>query len=172
MLHPWFVSGFCESEATFTYSKAGKGYNLYFSLRQKSENRHIIEELRRFFANSGNIYLTPSSKERGLTGRGGYLGEPSESFSGQGVHLGRVDLPRVKHNLSSFRSVYYRVVRLEELAIIIDHFDRYPLQGKKQEVYGLWRQMWLHKKEHYRDPDNVLLKRVAEQLSSLNRKGA
>ena len=56
MLDPWYVTGFCDGEAAFTYSRAGGSFNLYFSIRQREDNRHIVEEIQRFFNFIGEIY--------------------------------------------------------------------------------------------------------------------
>jgi hypothetical protein len=60
----------------------------------------------------------------------------------------------------------YRVTHREELIVIVDHFDRYPLHTKKRECYEIWRQMVLLKRK-FRNPDRDLLDALAAQLSSL-----
>ena len=68
-------------------------------------------------------------------------------------------------------SAYYRVTKVDELLIIIDHFDRYPLQSeKKRTAYGVWREMVMHKSENYRNINYDTLRALAEKLSSLNSK--
>jgi hypothetical protein len=138
MLNPWYVSGFCDGEAAFTYSKSAETFALYFSIKQRGENRRLIEEIQQYFHNVGNIYL----------------GKDSTS----------------SQNRDFFKpSVFYRVTKINELKVIIDHFDRYPLQSKKKlEAYGVWRQMVLYKLENYRDIDYNKLKTLAEKLSGLN----
>jgi hypothetical protein len=138
MLNPWYVTGFCDGEAAFTYSRAGGSFGLYFSIRQREDNRQIIEDIRQHFNNVGNIYL---GKEVSPT----------------------------KNSGSSRPSVYYRVTRVDELKTIIEHFDKYPLQSKKKiEAYLVWRQMVVHKLEHYRDINYDILRELAEKLSGLN----
>lgn len=56
MLDPWFVTGFCDGEAAFTYSRAGGAYNIYFSIRERENNRVIVEEIYKFFRYAGSIY--------------------------------------------------------------------------------------------------------------------
>ncbi len=66
-------------------------------------------------------------------------------------------------------AAYYRVTRIGELKIIVDHFDKYPLQSnKKQEAYQVWRQMVIYKLHNYRDIDYDKLRVLAEKLSNLN----
>lgn len=55
MLTPWYVTGFCEGEAAFTYSRHGKGVELYFAIKSNAEDRSLIEQLRDFFG-VGHIY--------------------------------------------------------------------------------------------------------------------
>lgn len=62
---------------------------------------------------------------------------------------------------------YYRVSHRDELVVIVDHFDRYPLRTKKREGYEIWRTMVLLKRK-FRDPDRELLDNLAAKLSSLS----
>ena len=65
--------------------------------------------------------------------------------------------------------IYYRVTKINQLQVIIDHFDKYPLQSKKKlETYNLWREMAIHKVENYRKADYDKLRALAEKLSGLN----
>ncbi len=63
-----------------------------------------------------------------------------------------------------YAEAYYRVTRREELMVIVDHFDRHPLQSTKREVYELWREMVIAKQD-FRRPDRELLDRLADQIS-------
>ncbi|MCD5401520.1 LAGLIDADG family homing endonuclease [candidate division NPL-UPA2 bacterium] len=54
-LDPWFVTGFCNGEASFTYSRTGRGINLYFSLKQREGGKEVVEKIRLFFR-AGKIY--------------------------------------------------------------------------------------------------------------------
>lgn len=138
MLTPWYVTGLCDGEAAFTYSRTGSAFGLYFSIKQRNDNRQIIEEIREYFSFVGNIYY---GKEREQTKNSG-LSKPY---------------------------AYYRVTKINELKIIIGHFDKYPLQSKKKlEVYNVWRQMVIYKLENYRNTDYDKLRALAEKLSSLN----
>ncbi len=56
MLNPWYVTGFCDGEAAFTYSRASGSFGLYFSIRQREDNRKILEEIQEFFGGIGLIY--------------------------------------------------------------------------------------------------------------------
>ena len=138
MLNPWFITGFCDGVASFTYSKTGGTFVLYFSIRQQESNQQIIEEIQRYFNGIGRIY---TSKET-ASGKNGYFAKPT---------------------------TYYRVTKIDELKIILDHFERYPLQSKKKlETYNLWRQMVLHKLDNYRSADHNKLQGLADKLSHLS----
>jgi hypothetical protein len=138
MLTPWYVTGFCDGEAAFTYSRSGGSFGLYFSIRQREDNRQIIEEIHQYFSYVGNLYR------------------------------GKEALPTKNSGLTN-PSIYYRVNRINELKVIIDHFDKYPLQSKKKlEAYNVWRQMVMYKLENYRNIDYDKLRALAEKLSSLN----
>jgi hypothetical protein len=56
-LDPWFISGFADAEAAFTFSRSGNGFALYFSVRQRHDNREIIEKIQRYFRGVGKIYF-------------------------------------------------------------------------------------------------------------------
>ncbi len=64
--------------------------------------------------------------------------------------------------------LYYRVSRHNELLPIVDHFDRYPLQGHKREVFGVWREM-VEIKSRFRHPDRERLDELARRLTSLTK---
>lgn len=55
MLNPWYVTGFCEGEAAFTYSKGGKGLVLYFAIKTSADDTDLICRIRDFFG-VGEIY--------------------------------------------------------------------------------------------------------------------
>lgn len=135
MTDPWYVTGLCDGEAAFTYSRNAGAFNIYFSLRQRADNRNIVEKIQEFFDYAGAIYAS-----KGTEGT-------KQQFS-----------------------VYYRVAKVAELKRIIDHFDKYPLQGKKQDAYLVWRKMAMHKIDNYRDTDYDTLRALAAELTSLNQK--
>ncbi len=63
--------------------------------------------------------------------------------------------------------LYYRVSRHDELLPVVDHFDRYPLQGHKREAFGVWREM-VEIKSRFRQPNRERLDELARRLSSLS----
>jgi hypothetical protein len=140
MIDPWYVTGFCDGEAAFTFSRSGASYGVYFSIRQRADNEQIIEEIYQFFNCVGRLYITTGSAPTQKSG----LTQPT---------------------------IYYRVTKNEELGVIVDHFDKYPLQSvKKQGAYKTWREMVIYKKEHYRDIDYNTLRKLADTLAQLNSK--
>lgn len=137
-LDPWYVSGFCDGEAAFTYSRMGGSFALYFAVKQREANRQIVENIQQYFNYIGKIYVSKES-----------MPTPNSGFSRA--------------------SAYFRVTRIEELKVVLDHFDKYPLQSdKKQAAYNVWRQMVLYKLENYRDIEYDKIRVLAEKLSELN----
>ncbi len=137
-LDPWYISGFCDGEAVFTYSRMGGSFALYFAIRQREDNRQIVEDIQQYFNYIGKIYV---SKESALTKNSGF----------------------------SKASAYFRVTRIDELKVVLGHFDKYPLQSnKKKAAYNAWRQMVLYKLENYRDIEYDKIRVLAEKLSELN----
>lgn len=138
MLDPWYVTGFADGEAAFTYSRAGGSFGLYFSVKQREDNRQIVEEIHNFFNNVGQIYRGKESS-----------GAPK--------------------NGSTKPYAYYRVTKSSELQIIVEHFDKFPLQSEKKfGAYKVWREMVVYKKENYRKINYDHLSALAGKLSSLN----
>lgn len=95
------------------------------------------------------------------------LEEIQRYFSSVG-HIYRVTDPRP----TAGPKVYYRVTHLEELQVIIRHFDRYPPRGWKAKGYALWRRMVTLKYERYGHPPHEEIIELAHELSRLNRRNA
>ncbi len=67
-------------------------------------------------------------------------------------------------------NVYFRVCRQKELLVIIEHFDKFPLQSNKREAYNVWKGMALKKIQYAincSDPEFLVF---AEAMSRLNQK--
>ena len=137
MLNPWYITGFSEGEATFTYSRHGKGLGLYFAIKIIAKDSKIIYQIRDFFG-VGRIYDVR---------------------------------PRLPRRYSGFtkQAVYYRVTKISDLERIVQHFDKYPLIGKKQASYQIWKKMFLLK-QNFRKPDFDRLQELALALSDVTTK--
>jgi hypothetical protein len=138
-LNPWFVTGFSDAEAAFTFSRSENAFALYFSVTQRADNRAVIEKIQQYFCGIGRIY---SRKE---------------------------SLPK-KNSGHTKASVIYRVCRQDELLRIIEHFERFPLQGEKKEVYVIWRDMAIEKTKYFLNCDSEEYKLFSEKMSLLNQK--
>ena len=139
LLNPWFVTGFSDGEAAFTFSRSGDMFALYFSITQREDNKAIVEKIQSYFDGVGKIY---SKKEILPTKNSGHT-KPA---------------------------AYYRVCRQNELMRIIEHFDRFPLQSKKQEVYQIWREMAIEKTRSFLNCRSEKFKFFSEKMSVLNQK--
>lgn len=70
-LNPWFVTGFCDGESAFTYSRNGsRGLELYFSIKLSKEDAPLLAELKAFFG-VGSIYEVKARAPRAFSGRTG-----------------------------------------------------------------------------------------------------
>ncbi len=67
----------------------------------------------------------------------------------------------------SARANYFRVQRRDDLQLVVEHFDHYPLRAKR-DVYDVWREMVIAK-QAFRRPDRERLERLATELSALTR---
>jgi hypothetical protein len=126
-LEPWYVTGLCEGQGSFTYSKGGDSLSLYFSLKLTGEDRALVEAVRSFFGRVGKIYDN------------------------------RAVIPRSASAGFTKRAAYFRVNRIRELLAIVDHFDRFPLRGTKAASYAIWRRMALLKQAFRRSDKPTLL---------------
>lgn len=137
-LDPWYISGFCDGEAAFTYSRMGGSFALYFAIKQREDNKQIVEDIQRYFNYIGKIY---TSKESAPTKNSGFT-KASAYF-----RVTRID--ELKTVLGHFDKYPLQ-------------------SDKKQAAYNIWRQMVLYKMEHYRDIDYDKIRVLAERLSELN----
>lgn len=138
MLDPWYVTGFADGEAAFTYSRAGGSFGLYFAVKQRADNRQIIEDIREFFSYVGYIYYGKETK------------------------------PTINSGLSKPYAYYRvtKINELKIITGHFDKYPLQS--QKKQEAYKVWREMVMHKLENYRDVDYNKLHALAQKLSSLN----
>jgi len=139
MMDPWFITGFCDGEGAFTYSRSGKSISLYFAIKLNEEDKALVDRIFSFF-NVGRIYKVKARESRNKSG-------------------------------NTKPAIYYRVTKVSELAQIIQHFDKYPLQSKKARIYNIWKEMWLLKKR-FRRPDLNRLNTLARELSELSSKNS
>ncbi len=138
MLTPWYITGFCDGEAAFTYSRAGGTFGIYFGIKQTENNRQLVEEIQGYFGYVGNIYTQKAvapSKNSGYTKQAAYY--------------------RVT-----------RIEELKRIVEHFDQYPLQS--KKKNEAYQVWREMVMHKLLNYKKIDYDKLRVLAEKLSSLN----
>ena len=138
MLTPWYVTGFCDGEAAFTYSRTGGSFSLNFSIRQRQDNRQIVEEIYQFFNNVGTLY-----------NQIGALPTKNSGFTKPSIYY-RVTRP----------------CELKLIIEHFDNYPLQ--NKKKLEAYKIWREMVMHKLDNYRNINYDRLRALAEKLSSLN----
>lgn len=138
MLSPWYITGFCDGEAAFTYSRAGGTFALYFAVKQREDNRQIVEDIQEYFQYVGNIYRGKGAAPTKNSG----ISQPSAYY-------------RVT-----------KVNELQSIIDHFDKYPLQS--KKKLEAYKVWREMVIHKLENYRDIDYDKLRALAEKLSTLN----
>ena len=139
ILDPWFVTGFSDGEAAFTFSRSGIAFALYFSICQREDNRAILERVKSYFGGVGKIYIR---KEQLPTKNSGHT-KPT---------------------------AYYRVCKQDDLLRVIEHFDKFPLQSKKQEVYEVWKEMAIEKTQNFINCKSDKFKLFSEKMSVMNQK--
>ncbi|MBI5873211.1 MAG: LAGLIDADG family homing endonuclease [Candidatus Omnitrophica bacterium] len=139
-LDPWFITGFSDGEAAFTFSRSGEDvFALYFSICQREDNRGIVDKIQEYFNGIGKIYIRKEQLPKKNSGR-------------------------------TKPSAYFRVCKQKELLRIIEHFDKFPLQSKKQEVYQIWREMAIEKTRCFLNCKSEKFKIFSEAISVLNQK--
>ena len=138
MLDPWYITGFCDGEAAFTYSRTGGSLALYFGVKQREDNRQIVDDIRDFFNYVGKVYYQVESKEG-----------PKSGFS----------QPAVYYRVT-------KADELQRIVEHFDKYPLQS--NKKQEAYLIWRQMVKYKIDNFRNIDYNILRDLAEKLSKLN----
>ena len=134
-IDPWYVTGFAEGEASFTYSRSGRQIALYFSIKLTELDEPILDAIRAFFGGIGTIYFV----------------QPRAAASPMSGYSKTASL--------------YRVSRRDQLLVVVDHFDTYPLRGTKAEAYRIWREM-VFLKQRFRRPPRERLHELAVRLSA------
>ena len=61
-------------------------------------------------------------------------------------------------------AAYYRVNKINEIARITEHFDKYALAGKKLKQYQIWREIYYLKKQY----NKTLYPKVWELLKEMS----
>jgi len=64
-IDPWYISGFAEGCASFTYSRSGSVVALYFGIKVSIKDLVILQAVQAFFEGIGRIYTIKASS-RGL----------------------------------------------------------------------------------------------------------
>jgi hypothetical protein len=138
MLDPWYVTGFADGEAAFTYSRAGGSFGIYFSIKQRGDNRQIVEEIHNFFGGVGQIYEGKGSE-----------GAPKSGSSKPYAYF------RVTKS-----------AELQRIVEHFDKYPLQS--QKKHEAYQVWRAMVIYKRDNYRNINYDHLSGLAGKLSTLN----
>jgi len=150
-LDPWYVTGLVELGGSFTYSRTDRNIVPYFGLKLGRDDHGLLEDVRAYFGGMGRLYAIRS---RSSDARGDML--TSEST--------------VAPASPSRRSRYYRVTKIEELDLVVHHFDQYPLRGPKAPSYAAWREIVRLKLDRYRKPDRERLEQLIGVLSASSRR--
>ncbi|MDD5155416.1 MAG: LAGLIDADG family homing endonuclease [Candidatus Omnitrophica bacterium] len=117
MLTPWHITGFCDAAAAFTYSRAGGTFALYFAIKQKEENREILEAIREYFGHIGKIYnqklsltyrITKIEELRRILGH--FDKYPPQIKKKDEAY--RIWRDMVRHKLENYRDVDYNKLRI------------------------------------------------------------
>lgn len=138
MLDPWYITGFCDGEAAFTYSRAGGTFALYFAIKQRQDNRQLLEEIWEYFNYVGNIYQHKES----LPAKDSSVSQPAAYYRVTRIH----ELKRIVEHFDKYPLQ----------------------SKKKQEVYKIWREMVMYKLENYCNIEYDTLRVLAERLSISN----
>ena len=72
MLDPWFITGFSDGEANFTYSRNGSSFGMYFGIKQREDNVKILEQFYAFFRGIGTLYKSSGARAHGFSRKNPY----------------------------------------------------------------------------------------------------
>jgi hypothetical protein len=137
MLDPWYVTGFVDGEGIFTYN------------RDRGRTRTAVVFAIRLVATDRAIL---ESVRRFFGGSGRIYSAPKRAA-------------RRRAGFSK-ATCYFKVTRPAELLRIVDHFDRYPLQAQKRQVYDIWREMVFLRAAYHGGPQPAELDDLAAKLSA------
>lgn len=65
MLDPWYVTGFSDGEASFTYSRSARQLAVYFAIKLTATDVAVLEAIQAFFG-VGRIYRVAASARNGI----------------------------------------------------------------------------------------------------------
>ena len=136
-LDPWYVTGFCEGESSFTYNTSSGRITLIFAVKLTKSDAALVYRIYNFFK-VGRLYPVKRLNPRGNSG-------------------------------FTKSATYYRVNKINDLEVIVEHFDKFPLQGEKQKKYKIWKEMAILKTQ-FRNCDEERIALLAKKLSSLSPK--
>ena len=93
-----------------------------------------------------------------------------QAFFGGG---GRIYDVTAQASGTSAKAAYFRVTRASELALVVAHFERFPLLGAKADAFSLWRRL-VAAKQRFRRPDRPGISAATQALSDIGgrRRGA
>jgi hypothetical protein len=60
---PWYITGFAEGCASFTYSRSGGVVALYFGIKVSIKDQAILQAVQAFFDDIGRIYTSRASSK-------------------------------------------------------------------------------------------------------------
>lgn len=135
MLDAWFITGFCEEGGIFTYSRSGRTFNLYFSIKQEEENRQLVEDISIFFNSVGEIYTNKRTK-----------------ISATGL----INNAYVYYRVTKIKELVRIVEHFDKYPF---------KGKKKQISYKTWREMFQYKMTNYRKINFEKLNTLAMQFS-------
>ena len=155
---PWYLTGLIEALGTFTFSRSGRNISVYLAVKLPECDRGLLERLRDELGGVGRIYAVrgraiPSASLNPLC---------PESAATSAAHI--TPDSSTLEPIRQAGSCYFRICRQAELLSVVDHLDRYPMQGRKRSSFEIWKQMVLLKGS-YRRPAREELQALAGRLS-------
>jgi len=139
MLNPWYITGFCDGEAAFTYSRAGGTFNLYFSIKQREDRRQIVEEIQAYFGYIGKIYFHPAAvRSAGVHYRVTKTRELKriiEHFDKYPLHSQKLGIYQVWRQMALYKAEHYRGIEYDRLRLLAEKLSALNLQSRVFKVH-------------------------------------
>ena len=120
-MNSYWITGFIDGEGCFqAFYNWNNHLHVSFKVNQRDDDKQVVLQLKKYFK-VGNCYHINNDGRR--------------KFG---------DKANVKDVMR------YQVVSIKDLIkVIIPHFDKYPLQSKKQKDYKIWRQILILANKYY-----------------------
>jgi len=119
---PWYITGFAEGCASFTYSRSGGVVGLYFGIKVSIKDQAILQGVQAFFDGIGRVYRSRASSKLLVKAAPDFLYFRVNRARELGQLVGHFD----RYPLTGAKAVQYQIWR--EMVRLKQRFRRPDIQ--------------------------------------------